>query len=192
MEALEKIYIALREAKSAFNYCIQASESHPDKHIDVYAKPCSRFCTCICCCLYDRQDGLSFYEKEMEKLKEEFDKEKEKALASPIGKAFITFETHQMAKTVYDVFNGSSILCFKSRPPKSTFSAEMDDPSNWNIRYAPPPDDMYWTALSGSRKYLLIKYLLVNTALLVIVLFLSTPGKYKCLSAYIQYSICFI
>lgn len=189
MEALEKIYIALREAKSALSYCIQASESHPDKHIDVYAKPCSRFCTCICCCFYDRQDGLSFYESEMEKLKIEFDKEKEKALASPIGKAFITFETHQMAKTVYDVFNGSSIFCFKPQLPKSPFSPEMDDPGNWNIRYAPPPDDMYWTALGGSRKYLLIKYILINTALLLIVLFLSTPGKHNFSIASIQHLI---
>ena len=164
------------------------SERHPDTHIDVYTKPCSRFCTCICCLFYDRQDGLSFYEKEIERLKEEFDKEKEKALASPIGKAFITFETHQMAKTVYDVFNGSSIFCFQPQLPKSTFSAEIDDPRKWNIRYAPPPDDMYWTALSGSRKYLLIKYILINTALLMIVLFLSTPGKHKLVYAYIIYS----
>ena len=168
------------------------SESHPDKHIDVYAKPCSRFCTCICCCFYDRQDGLSFYEKEMEKLKEQFDKEKEKALASPIGKAFVTFETHQMAKTVYDVFNGSSIFCLGPQLPKSTFPAEMDNPGNWNIRYAPPPDDMYWTALGGSRKYLLIKYILINTALLLIVLFLSTPGKHKLLGSSIQHSILLI
>ena len=126
----------------------------------------------------------------MEKLKEEFDKEKEKALASPIGKAFITFETHQMAKTVYDVFNGSSIFCLKPQLPKSTFSAEMDNPGNWHIRYAPPPDDMYWTALGGSRKYLLIKYILINSALLLIVLFLSTPGKHKLLIASIQHSMC--
>ena len=121
--------------------------------------------------------GLSFYKKEVEKLKEEFEREKNIALESPIGMAFITFETHQMAKTVYDTFNGSSMFCCKPVLPKTTLSLEEDDPRNWSVRYAPPPDDIYWTQLSGSRKCLITKYILVNTTLFIFLLFLSTPSK---------------
>ena len=177
VEALDGIYIKLREAKSAYNYCIRNAECHPDRHIDVYPKPCSRYCTCICCCVYDRQDGLAFYGKEVEELKGEFEKEKDIALASPLGIAFITFETHQMAKNVYDTFNDSPLLCCKPILPKTTISDETDHPENWKIGYAPPPDDIYWTRLSSSRNFLMIKYVVINTTLFIFLLFLSTPGN---------------
>ena len=114
---------------------------------------------------------------------EEFEKEKAVAFASPLGIAFITFETHQMAKTVYDTFNGSSIFCCKPELPKSTLSFDsIGDPRAWSVRYAPPPDDMYWTELSGSRKYLLIKYVVVNIFLFIFLLLLSTPSNYLIIS----------
>ena len=147
-------------------------------HIDVYPKLCSRFCTCICCCFYDRQDGLSYYMKKVETLTEEFEKEKGKALSNPLGIAFITFETHQMAKSVHDKFNTFSIFGYKPNIPKSSlFTTNHDNPKHWNVRYAPPPEDIYWTKLEGSRKIFFAKYICVNTSLFLLVLFLSTPGE---------------
>ena len=183
VENLDTAYNRLRTARSALNYCVKYDQSSKGGHIDVYPKPCSRFCTCICCCLYDRQDGLSFYKNEVECLREEFETEKEKALSKPLGMAFITFETHQMAKSVHDKFNEFSLFGYKPNIPKTNiFLEKEDDPKRWTVRYAPPPDDIYWTQLEGSRKIFIFKYILVNVVLFIVVLFLSTPGKanYTC------------
>ena len=178
VEELDSIYNNLRTAKSALNYCLKKDKSSRDGGIDVYPKSCSRFCTCICCCFYDRQDGLSFYKKEVESLKEKFETEKEKALSKALGMAFITFETHQMAKSVHDQFNSFSLFGYKPTIPKTNIFVENEDnPKYWNVRYAPPPDDIYWTQLEGSRKIFIAKYILVNVVLFLVVLFLSTPGN---------------
>ena len=178
VEKLEQVYQELRQAKSAYKYCVRNSELHPDRHIDVYPKQCSRYCTCICCCYYDRRDGISFYEEETERLTAEFESEKEKALDSPLGIAFITFETHQMAKDVYDVFHDYISVCFKPKLPKTKLTKDIQ-PEEWRVTYAPQPDDIYWTRLNSPRRYFVIKYILVNIALFLFLLFLSTPGKLK-------------
>ena len=175
VEALEKTYKKLKETKSSHAYCIKNAECDRNQHIDVYPTPCSRYCPCICCLFYDRQDGLSFYGEELKRLMEEFDREKDVALNTPIGIAFITFKTHQMAKNIYDTFNDSPFPCYKPQLPKAS---EIDNPKAWKVRYAPSPDDIYWTELGSSRRFLMAKYIVVNAALFIFLLFLSTPGSY--------------
>ena len=83
-----------------------------------------------------------------------------------------------MAKSVHDQFNSFSLFGYKPTIPKTNIFVENEDnPKYWNLRYAPPPDDIYWTQLEGSRKIFIAKYILVNVVLLLVVLFLSTPGS---------------
>ena len=65
--------------------------------------------------------------KKVETLTEEFEKEKGKALSNPLGIAFITFEIHQMAKSVHDKFNTFSIFGYKPNIPKSSLFTTNHD-----------------------------------------------------------------
>ena len=118
---------------------------------------------------------MAFYGQEKQKLLEEFETEKEAALKNPLGIAFVTFKSYQMAKDVHDAFKTSLFTCWKARPPKSSLSSILK-PQNWNVSYAPVSEDIYWENL-GSRRFLLIKSIAINTVLFIFLLFLSTPGN---------------
>ena len=90
--------------------------------------PCSRYFFCFCCCCVKKRSGLEFYEEETAKYSEEFEKEKEKALKSPLGIAFVTFRTLAMSKEVYDAFRKSIFqVCTQSIPAccNSAFKASF-------------------------------------------------------------------
>ena len=171
----------LNEVKSALSYCIRKGklDGEVPKYppIDVYPKQCSRYCCCFCFCCANKLDGMEFYGEEKQKLLEKYEEEKNEALTTPLGIAFVTFKSYQMAKDVHDSFRTSMFTCWKARPPKSSLSSILK-PQNWNVSYAPVPDDIYWENL-GSSRFWWIKYLAANTVLFIFLLFLSTPGNIK-------------
>ena len=181
VKKLEVVNQNLSEVKSALSYCIRKGKLDGDvptyPPIDVYPKHCSRYCPCFCFCCANKLDGMEFYGEEKQKLIEELEKEKKEALKNPLGIAFVTLKSYQMAKDVHDSFKNTMFTCWKARAPKSSLSSILK-PQNWNVSYAPVPDDIYWENL-GSSRFWWIKYLAANTALLVFLLFLSTPSNTK-------------
>merc|ERR1719312_1336866 len=117
--------------------------------------------------------GLEFYEEETAKYSQEFEKEKEKALKSPLGIAFVTFRTLAMSKEVYDAFK-KSFFQFYPQPPESSLSSILK-PERWRVQFATEPTDIYWENLSVSGYTLKVKYVLVNVVVFVTALFLTTP-----------------
>ena len=82
---------------------------------------CSRCSSCFCCCcgprygktrrpqvvlwvfilvVFLRVDAMEYYSGLETDLKEEFDRERKEALSSPLGIAFVTFNSVNMSKTV--------------------------------------------------------------------------------------------
>ena len=92
--------------------------------------------------------GLEFYEEETARYSEEFEKEKEKSLRSPLGIAFVTFKTLAMSKEVYDAFR-RSVFQFRLTTPDSSLSSILK-PEKWRVQFAPEPTDIYWENLSVS------------------------------------------
>ena len=180
---LEIVYQKLEEVKSALSYCIRKGRIKDDTptypSIDVYPKNCSRYCLCFCQCCVTKLEGMEFYGEEKQKLLEEFETEKSGALKEPLGIAFITFKSYQMSKDVHDAFKTSIFTCWNARPPKTSLTSMMR-PYQWNVSYAPVPEDIYWENL-GSSRFWWLKYIAANTAVFIFLLILSTPGNYDML-----------
>lgn len=69
---------------------------------------------------------------------------------SVLGIVFITFESLNMSKEVYDSFQ-SGFLQFSYKPPASSKSAILK-PEDWKVNFAPTPDDIYWENLCVERR----------------------------------------
>ena len=177
VKKLEDLYQELCKAKSALAYSTEKRKTYlqrspSDSHNEVT-------CSCWCCC--KNKYNAQFYQDLVVKLSDEFQKEKEKALKKPIGTAFITFKTYQMAKKVHDTFHKRPLALWTHKLPSSKKDKTLKS-RKWEVQYAPEVDDIYWDALcdvKGALGYYLynVKYVLVNIAVLLFLLFLSTPRK---------------
>ena len=120
------------------------------------------------------------------------EEEKERALEDPLGIAFVTFESEKMAKDVFDAFSKSIFTCWEAQPWKALEGVEGKssktsknlgqklNAGNWDVSYAPMPDDIYWQNLGSKRSWLfLIKYIFSRVLLFLIIFFLSTPGMHS-------------
>lgn len=86
-------------------------------------------------------DAIEYYTEEENRLANEVENEKLKALQRPTGVAFVTFDSIENAKRVLQDHR-AKCDCFYS-PPTSSASVDLK-PHNWIIRVAPVPDDIYW------------------------------------------------
>jgi len=166
---LQTVHQSLNLASTSYHSCAK----NKGKEVGVYDVQCSRYFFCFCCCCAKKHQGLEFYEEETARYAEEFEKEKEKSLRSPLGIAFVTFKTLAMSKEVYDAFR-RSVFQFRLTTPDSSLSSILK-PEKWRVQFAPEPTDIYWENLSVSGFQLKIKYALVNILVLVVALFLTTP-----------------
>ena len=89
--------------------------------LQVYPIHCSRCCSCFCCCCVNKLEASDFYNDEVTRLTQEFDKERDNALKTPLGIVFVTFKSVNMAKDVYDAFRRSMLEC-SFQPPVSSVS----------------------------------------------------------------------
>lgn len=190
VQKLENIYQDLGKAKSALAYCehkresgvLDNSNSSPERR-----KP--KICSCWCCC--KGLPDVDFYEEMLRQRSEDFNRQKDVALQQPVGTVFISFKTNQMAKEVHDKFNRRIFSMWKPKLLKSSMDNYLRT-KKWNVDYAPEEEDIYWETLSNTKGakgyyYYKVKYVLVNIGLLLFLLFLSTPSKYKSFIIYTNY-----
>ena len=169
---LQVIYNDLKDAKVALRYC--QKQNHLGKEpFHVYSAHCSRFCFFFCCCCSAKSEATEFYEGQVDTLTKEFLAEKETSLQHPVGMVFITFQTINNAKEVFDSFRRSVLQC-NYMPPVSRLSKDLKT-QQWQVSFASTPDDIYWENLNVSRRFLTLKYLLINIGLFFIAFFLTTP-----------------
>ena len=167
----------MSKAKSALAYCVQKRKEIQHSDLDTSGEIGTHWrCSCWCCC--KNPPDVEFYEEKVTQLTKEFTQEKVISLQKPVGTIFISFKTCQMATEVHDQFKGFK----KPKLPKSAMDLSLRT-KYWKVKFAPEVEDVYWESLgnrTGAKGYYFYKakYILVNIALLLFLLFLSTPCKY--------------
>ncbi|XP_052766027.1 calcium permeable stress-gated cation channel 1-like isoform X2 [Mya arenaria] len=130
---------------------------------------------CLCCgeaCGCVEVDAISFYEDKETRLAEECEREKANAYQRPLGVAFITFDNTGMAERILNDFQPS---CKASQNPQPS-SIHVDlDVVEWDVSYAPSPENIYWAKLSHSGWRWWLRAGLINGLLIILLFFLTTP-----------------
>ncbi|XP_076331811.1 osmosensitive cation channel TMEM63C-like isoform X3 [Tachypleus tridentatus] len=134
---------------------------------------CGRMCICGDACGCPQVDGLDYYSEEEHALISAYDREKSVSLQKPLGIAFVTFQTDTMAEIVYKDHQ-EQCKC-STNPPTSSLNCVLD-PHNWQVKLAPPPEDIFWRNLAVSDIKWYIRAVAVNLILFVVLFFLTTPA----------------
>lgn len=124
-------------------YC----EMHKN-HRPVRAMP--NLCTC------HTVDGLEYYKQQEEQLRGEVARLRAFALNEPVGIAFLTVNTTDVAKKIIGQFKAIS-------------------DKQWCLSYAPSPSDIFWENLNISAGHWYVKWFIVNFVLFLFLFFLTTP-----------------
>ncbi|XP_075875004.1 mechanosensitive cation channel TMEM63B-like [Nelusetta ayraudi] len=142
----------------------------------IYPKPCGFHC-CKQVRLRDGEEAVSYYTKQEAKLRDEYRKERERVKKKPLGMAFVTFQNESMTAIILKDFNACKCQgCRCRREPKcSTFSSKLRT-HKWTVSYAPDPQNLYWEHLSLRGFYWWIRCFSINTVLLILLFFLTTPA----------------
>lgn len=101
-------------------------------------------------------DALEYYKETEARLEGEVARLRVIALNEPVGIAFLTVNTTDVAKRIIGQFRA---LCNKE----------------WTLSYAPSPEDIFWENLNVSIANWYIKWTIVNTILFLFLFFLTTP-----------------
>ncbi|KAL2086648.1 hypothetical protein ACEWY4_017707 [Coilia grayii] len=139
-------------------------------------KPCGHLCCCaIAGC--EEEEAVNYYTKLEAKLKEEYRKEKEKVNTKPLGMAFVTFQNEAMTAIILKDFNACQCQGCQCRtePCNSQFSESLHV-YNWNVTYAPDPQNVRWEHLSLGGVVWWIRCFIINVILFLLLFFLTTPA----------------
>ncbi|XP_022652667.1 CSC1-like protein 1 [Varroa destructor] len=144
-----------------------------------HERPMMRPYTCgRCCCLGDylgceQVDALDYYRAEEQSLLKRVDEERRRALKNPVGFAFITFDSEEMAMLVCKDHK-SQWQCYVPGQSQSTLSRELK-PYLWKVMFAPPPNDLFWENLSVGKWAWYVRSVFINFLLFIVLFFLTTP-----------------
>lgn len=130
---------------------------------------------CLCCgdsCGCSEVDAINYYTEEEATLKEDCEKEKVKAFQDPLGVAFVTFENVAAAERIYSDFQ--PICKASTNPQPSSIHNELNI-VDWEVKYAPAPENIYWAKLSLSGWKWMLRAILINAVVVITLFFLTTP-----------------
>ncbi|XP_037072136.1 calcium permeable stress-gated cation channel 1-like isoform X2 [Pollicipes pollicipes] len=135
---------------------------------------CGHFCCCCSLCGCVEVDAIQHYSREESRLSRQVEIEKATALNQPLGIAFITFRSKEMASRV---LNEHALLLgcrCRQNPPASSMSALLK-PYRWQVQVAPPPEDIYWQNLNHSSFWWYFRSFFINIILFLVLFFMTTP-----------------
>lgn len=110
--------------------------------------------SCLSC---QTTDALTYYKNEEQRLCGEVARLRSAALNEPMGIAFVTFDSTEIARHVIKSF----------RPTPKIF---------WELQYAPAPADIFWENISTNSFNWYFKWIVVNAILFLVLFFLTTPA----------------
>nr|VZI43886.1 unnamed protein product [Spirometra erinaceieuropaei] len=128
-------------------------------------------CCCRSCCSQPVVDAVSFYSNSIVQLSEKMQLERQKALKSPIGIVFVTFDSPIHAFTVRRDYLRPR--CSR-RPHTSTLSKRLRS-QRWTVDFAPTPNTLIWQNLALKRTVWWIRAAALNIAVFLVAFFLTTP-----------------
>lgn len=143
---LEKLRNNVTDAKL---YCLDNNHRNKDP-IQVQPKGC------LCCCPYKTVNAFEYYTREEQRLNDLVLSVRRTTLAAPLGIAFVTVGTPEMAQYVINSFEPGTLR-------------------HWNIISAPTPDDINWENLEISYRNWYSKAIIINVLLFLVLFFLTTP-----------------
>ncbi|XP_071835242.1 calcium permeable stress-gated cation channel 1-like isoform X2 [Apostichopus japonicus] len=126
---------------------------------------------CCDCCGGAKVDAIAYYSEEARVLMDDVLEEKNRALTSNLGIAFVTVHTEGMSARIKNDY-----ATFKTGPPTVSSVSKQIHSTVWEVEYAPTPDDLIWENLSASTTVWWIRALIVNIALVILLFFLTTPS----------------
>merc|ERR1719481_1447398 len=131
-------------------------------------------CAICPCCTSSNVAALEFYREQEQSLKQKVEQEKVQLQSKAIGVAFVTFANLADAKKV-NKDHRKFISCLNSNPPSSSLDNLLKQ-SSWDVRFAPPPEDIYWENLNRKRHFRTLKVWMVNILLFLILFFFTSPA----------------
>lgn len=117
-------------------------------------------------------DAIEYYTKLEQKYIEDVDKERKKALTTPLGIAFVTFDSTEAAERIVEDYACSARVLLHT--PESKYTKELNS-NHWIVRFAPVPQDIYWQNLTLDFKMWYFKFTAINLLLAVITIMFTTP-----------------
>jgi len=163
----------LLTVKATYDYAVRHKEK-TGEDLRMYPHCASRCCCCVYAPCSARVTVVDFYHQKLVELEAKVEKRREISLNSPLGMAFVTFQSVNDAKQVYEDHEKNVLRMCREQRPLSSLSTSMKT-ENWKIWFAPPPKDIYWENLSDRRNWLFLKMVVSNVVLFVVTFFLTTP-----------------
>ncbi|KAK2545016.1 CSC1-like protein 1 [Columba livia] len=164
-----------KQAEKSLTYYEHLDQKYGQR-VKISPKPCGQFCCCeVRGC--EKEDAVDYYTKVRNELMEEYSKEEQAVYNNPLGMAFVTFQEKSMATYVLRDFNAckcQSIMCM-GEPQTSSYSRELRV-SNWEVRYAPYPENICWKNLSVHGLKWWFRWACINLLLFIVLFFLTTPS----------------
>ncbi|XP_048246055.1 CSC1-like protein 2 isoform X2 [Haliotis rufescens] len=129
-------------------------------------------CGVLCCCC-KQVDAIDYYTDEELRLTDKCDSEKALAYQIPLGIAFISFQQDHMAEKIRADFRAN---CKGSHNPQTSSVYWELNVHDWQVKFAPAPENIYWENLSIAPWQWWLRAILINTILLFLLFFLTTPA----------------
>ncbi|XP_053330940.1 calcium permeable stress-gated cation channel 1 isoform X2 [Spea bombifrons] len=148
-----------------------AGRAQKEGKIMIKTHPCSRLCPCDCC-RFQQVDAEQFYAELEEKLTDEFTLERNRIAMKRLGTAFVTFQDERMTAVI--IQDHAPPRCRRS-PQQSSVTPVLRS-HQWNVEYAPAPNDVIWENLAVSGPVWWASFAALNLALFLLLFFLTTPA----------------
>ena len=112
---------------------------------------CGLLCSACNCCHGSSVSALDFYREEVRSIMMNIETEKAQLQSNAIGIAFVTLSNLTDAKTI-NTDHRKVLSCLNSHPPTSSLDSLLQ-PGSWDIRFAPPQEDIYWENLNRKKNF---------------------------------------
>ncbi|XP_071962779.1 calcium permeable stress-gated cation channel 1-like isoform X2 [Antedon mediterranea] len=126
---------------------------------------------CHDCCGGPKVDAIEYYSRQADHLASAVMTEKQSALQSNLGMAFVTVSTVEAGARIV-----SDYATLKTGPPTVSSVSRTVHSTTWTVDYAPWPDDIIWQNLSVSNLKWWVSVITVNICLFLVLFFLTTPS----------------
>lgn len=171
-------------------YCVEYSETN-GKLLKIRPRSFGELgflCACCECC--HKVDGIQYYSTQEARYHQKINGEFNRTIMNPTGAFFVTFQTEKMAQEAYVHLRQQQEKAYSFCPFANTFTQvstwftrlinipTTDDLeiSRWMVSYAPYPNDINWCDISVNLRMQWLRSILVNSLLLILFVFISTPA----------------
>ncbi|KAH8371222.1 hypothetical protein KR093_006683 [Drosophila rubida] len=108
-------------------------------------------------CSCKKENAYEYYQREERKLSGDVARLRASTMNEPLDIAFLTVSTVKEAQNIVTHFTPGTYR-------------------QWNMMFAPSPDDIFWENLNVNKSHWYLKFVCVNVVLFIVLFFLTTPA----------------